>query len=113
MIHLGYFIQSVRRLSTIMANEKIEKNSAENEEVEATTGEKVSSRRAFTASLATLGAVGILSGSAEAGEGEESVKNKILDRIKSEMSSDRQPVVGQYLKVGGQYLKGKELEVLN
>jgi hypothetical protein len=54
-----------------------------------------------------------LSGSAEAGEGEESVKNKILDRIKSEMSSDRQPVVGQYLKVGGQYLKGKELEVLN
>lgn len=91
-----------------MANEQIDKN-REDEKLEGSTGEKVSNRRAFATGLATLGAAALLGGKAEGREAETGVKNKILDRIKGEMKSDDK-VAFAYLKVGGQYAKGKELE---
>jgi hypothetical protein len=97
-----------------MANEKLDTNNPEDVKVEAKAEDKVSNRRAFTAGLATLGTAALLGGKAEAGEADRSVKNKILDRIKSDMKSDDNKMAFAYLKVGGQYAKGvDEIENVN
>ena len=66
---------------------------------------KSTTRRAFAAGLATLGAAGLLATTAEAkGSGQE-LKSKLLARINAD-ADDRQPVEAPtYTKAGGLYTK--------